>query len=447
MTAQPEWIRLPPHAREVLPNGLTVIVVERRSLPLVSIRLVLRAGSSHDPAELPGLAAFTARLLRHGAGQRDARQFADDLDFIGGSVGASVGLDQMTVDGEFTTETWSAGLELYRDALFAPTFDESEIERERRRGIAEITQSHDDPEHVADRAFQYYLFGEGHPYGHPAEGTIAAIERLRREALVRFHAEAMVPDGSVLVVVGDVPAAETLATLRATFGAWKGTGRVPGPPSPAPRISGRRCVLVHDEGSGQVQYRTGNVGVERRTPHFHALLVANTAFGGGFTSRLMREIRVNRGLTYGIGSRFLTAMAPGPFMISSFTRNACIAEMHEVVTSLAAAMHAKGPTDEEVAAARAYLLGMQVRRLETSEALAGAIAETEIFSLGLQSITDFRRDVEAVDRDAAARAMAACLPGDDLLTVLVGDRASVEPVARTFGDLTVVNADFAERSS
>jgi predicted Zn-dependent peptidase len=131
-------------------------------------------------------------------------------------------------------------------------------------------------------------------------------------------------------------------------------------------------------------------------------------------------------------------------MISTFTRNACLAEMHEVVTQLLSDMHARGLSEQEVQDARAYLLGMQVRRLETPEALGGAIAETELFDLGLSAITDFRRDVEAVDVAACARAVEACLPGDNLLTVLVGDKAQVSDVAKTLGDLTIVGPDFAE---
>lgn len=439
------WIQLPPMAREVLPNGLTLLVIENRSLPLVTIRLMMRAGSSQDPGALPGLAAFTARLLKHGAGSRDARQHAQDLDFIGGHVGASVGLDQMGLDGEFTTATWDEGLGLFLDTLFLPRFDEAEVERERERGIAEIAHGKDDPDHVADRAFQYFVFGEGaHPYAHPPEGTVASLKALSREDLVRFHRERMLPDGAVLVVIGDVDAASTAERLAAALSSWRASGSVPAPPSDAARLTGRRCVLVHDAGSGQAQYRAGNVGLKRMTPHYHALLVANTVFGGGFTSRLVNEVRVNRGLTYGIGARFLLPMSAGPFLISSFTRNAKLAEMHDVVGQLMTTLRHDGVSEDEVEAAKAYLLGLQVRRLELPEALAGAIAETEMYGLGVASITDFRQQVEAVDVAACARAIDAAYPGDDLLTVLVGDKADISETAGRFGALTVVDADFAE---
>ena len=439
------WIQLPPMTREVLPNGLTILVIENHSLPLVTIRLMMRAGTSHDPGPLPGLAAFTARLLKHGAGVRDSKQYANDLDFIGGMVGASVGLDQMGVDGEFTTATWDEGLELFFDTLLEPRFDEAEIERERARGIAEIAQSRDEPDHVADRAFQFYVFGEGrHPYGHPPEGTVASMNAMTRADLVRFHREDMVPDGSVLVVIGDVDSETTAKRLAARLSQWKSAGAIPALPADAPRLAERRCVLVHDAGSGQAQYRMGNIGLKRLTPHYHALLVANTVFGGGFTSRLVNEVRVNRGLTYGIGSRFLLPLTPGPFLISSFTRNEKIGEMHEVVTSLLATLHRDGLSDDDVSSAKAYLLGQQVRRLELPEALAGAIADTELLGIGVSSITDFRAQVDAVDSAACHRAIEAAYPGEDVVTVLVGDKGEIGEAAAAFGTLSVVDADFAE---
>jgi zinc protease len=428
----------------VLPNGLTLLVAERRSLPLVTMRLVLRAGSSHDPSQLAGLAAFTARLLRHGAGPRDAEAFAGDLDSLGGHFGASIGLDQLTVDGEFTTKTLDEGLELYLDAVLRPRFDAGEVESERQRAIAEIVQSRDDPEHVADVALQHHLFG-AHPYAHSPGGTVRSLERVLRDDLVRHHAEALRPDGGVLVVVGDVSPPEMAARLADAFSAWPSQGGPPALVPPTARTGGGRVVLVKDPGAGQVQLRFGNVGVPRATPHYHALAVSNVIFGGGFTSRLVREARVKRGLTYNISSRFQMGMRAGPFTISTFTRNEKLAEMHEVVTGELGRLRGGGITDEEIDSARAYVLGLQVRRVETPEALAGAIAETEIFGLGLEALTGFRDAIERVGAADCAAAVAEAYPDPaELLTIMVGDEARIREDAARLGELTVVGPDFAE---
>jgi zinc protease len=158
----------------------------------------------------------------------------------------------------------------------------------------------------------------------------------------------------------------------------------------------------------------------------------------------MREVRVHRGLTYGIHSRFVAARVPGPFAVSTFTRNETLSELHAVVTAELARIRREGITDEELAAARSFLVGLQVRRLETQEALAGAVAEAELYDLGLDSITAFRAEIERVDRAAAAAAIADAIPCDDLLTVLVGDESKIGATAATLGDITVVGVDFAE---
>jgi zinc protease len=443
MADVPRWIELPPHVRRVLPSGLVLVVLERRTLPLVTLRLVLPGGSARDPASLPGLASLCARTLKFGAGPRDAARFAEDLDHLGGRFQAGTGLDSMVADAEFTTATLDRGLELYLSTILEPRFDEAELERERQRAIAEVVQSRDDPDAVADEAYMAWLFG-AHPYGHPAQGTVSALQRTTREDVLRFHREAVTPGGAVLVVVGDVDREAFADRLAQELSGWA-AGPVPVPPvADAPRHVGRRVVLVHDQGSGQVQYRLGNVGVARRTPLWHPLTVANTVLGGGFTSRLVHEVRVVRGLTYGIHSRFLAGRGAGPFTISTFTRNDTLGQLHEVVTGELSRLRAEGISEDETASAKSFLIGGQVRRLEPPEALAAAVAEAEIHALGYGCITGYRQDIEAVTAATASDAARQSVPLQDLLCVLVGDRAKIEDVARTLGDLTVVGPDFAE---
>jgi zinc protease len=158
----------------------------------------------------------------------------------------------------------------------------------------------------------------------------------------------------------------------------------------------------------------------------------------------MQAVRVDRGLTYGIGSRVAPTRAGGPFVIGTFTRNDSLAELDEVVMGELDRFHGEGPTDDEIGAVKRYLAGLQVRRVETPEALASVAAEAELHGLGLDSLERFRADVDAVTRDAARAAVAEALPRRDRLTVLVGDRSVLEPTAAGLGELTVVEKDFAE---
>ena len=188
----------------------------------------------------------------------------------------------------------------------------------------------------------------------------------------------------------------------------------------------------------------GSVGVERLTPHWFPLQVANTIFGGGFSSRLVDRVRVEEGLTYSISSRFMPGRVPGLYMISTFTENEQLGRLHGLVTGLLQDYRASGPTPEEVAAAQAFLAGMQPRRMETPGGLALALAEAELNGLGIESLTDYRREIEAVRPEDAALAARDCLPGKDLLTVLVGDADILAEAASQLGELRVVELDFAE---
>lgn len=438
-----EWIRLPPRVRETLPNGLTIIACERRALPLVGVRIALRAGSSHDPAGSPGLSAFTARLLQHGAGALPDREFAEELDGIGGGIAPSIGLDQLTIDAETMSDSWERGRSLVLDALLRPRFDEPAVGRERDRAIAEIDQSRDDPEHVAHRAFQRFAY-RAHPYGHPPEGTATSLAAMTPDRLRAWHGRALVPDGGAIVIVGDIDPREEVARWRDALSGWTSRG-VPATPEDAPPAE-PGVVLVHDEGSGQAQWRTGNVGLRRRTPHWFRIVAANAILGGGFTSRLVQEVRVERGLTYGIASRFVLGMAKGPFVISSFTKNATLLQMHEVAAGVLSSFRSGGATQDELDAAKAYVLGVHARRFETPEGLASALGDAEVYGLGEQSITGFRAGVEAVTLRDLNDALAELLP-ERLMTVVVGDAAQLEGACRAIGPVEIVQPDFAETMS
>ncbi len=436
-------VTLPTILRQELPNGLTVLVVERRSLPLVTMRLTLRAGGAQEPHDLPGLSTLTARMLRRGAGARDAAAWAESLDALGGLFGAGTGLDHLAVDAEFTSRTVEEGLELVIDALRRPRFDSGEFTRELERTIDEVRQSRDDTDEIAEEAFLHELFA-GHPFGRCAVGSVRALERIRVEDVRRFHEESWPARGAVLVVVGDVDAQAFLDRLAAALGDWSaGVPEAALPPVPD-QVTGRPVLLVNAPGSRQVQVRMGCIGVRRLTPHWFPLQVANTVFGGGFTSRLVDRIRVEEGLTYSISSRFMPGRVPGLYMISTFTENEQLERMHGLVTGLLKDYRLDGPTPDEVTAAQAFLAGVQPRRIETPGGLALALAEAELNGLGSESITEYRQEIEAVRPEDAAAAARDCLPGEDLLTVLVGDADELAEAASRLGDLRVVELDFAE---
>jgi zinc protease len=215
--ASAQEIKLPPIKKTTLDNGLKVIVIEHHELPVVAFRLVLRSGSAHDPSGKAGLADLTAGLLRKGTNTRSATQIAEEIDFVGGSLGAGSGLDATFATCQVLAKHFDVGLDLFSDVILNPTFQEEEIERLREQTLSAIKQQKDNPGSVAEEKFREFLFGD-HPYGQPSEGTEESVAGLTRDDIASFHGERYVPNNAILAVVGDVKTEEAIKKVKAKFG-------------------------------------------------------------------------------------------------------------------------------------------------------------------------------------------------------------------------------------
>jgi len=431
-------IVLPPIHRERLASGLQLIVAERPGIPLTAARIVLRGGASLDPARRCGLAHLAALACRRGT----ARWTGDQIDLAVESLGAELaaGVDE---DGTYfglsaPSEVLPRCLDLLADVVAAPRFPAREVERLKRREIAALAHDLDEPAVLADRAMLTAAYGE-HPYGHPPEGRARDLLRVERKDVARFHAATFRPDGATLVVVGTVGAEEVLALVRRRFGGWRGGATelpaIDSPPSPRP------VVLVVDKPDlSQVQVRIVSRGFARRSPDYYAGMVASAVLGGGFTSRLMEAIRVNRGLSYGVRSRFATSAAGGLFYASSFTKVETAAELFQVALDETARFCEEGPSAEELARTQSYLCGLFPLSLETHDQLAERISDLTLFGLSEDEITAFRGKVRAVTAEDCKRVAQAYFPVKDRLLVAVGPARAIARGLERFGPVEVVPA-------
>ena len=213
-------LTLPPMAEKTLPNGLKVIVAENHEQPVVSMRLLIKAGTCLDPADKAGLANMTASLLRKGTATRDANKISDEIDFVGGSLGAGSDLDASNATCEVLTKHFDKGLDLLSDIVLNPAFAKEEVERLRKQTIGNLMQAKDNPNTVVDEQYKLHLFGD-HPYGKPEQGTVESVSSLTRDDIIGFWQKNYIPNNSVLFVVGDVKPADVFAKVEAKFGAWK----------------------------------------------------------------------------------------------------------------------------------------------------------------------------------------------------------------------------------
>jgi zinc protease len=430
-------IRLPPIARERLDSGLQVVVAARGGVPLAAVRLVLRGGASLDPGGRAGLAHLTAASARRGAGRRSGAQIDRLVEELGADLGAGVDEDATYLGLSAPSEALPRCLEVLADVVAAPTFPAAEVARLRRREVAALAHDLDEPAVVADRVVLDAAYG-GHPYGHPSEGRVRDLARTRRAEVLAFRRRHYRPDAAILLVVGAVDAAAVLDQVRRRFGRWRAAPQpAPGVPAPAPPAP---AVLVVDKPElTQVQVRIAGPGHARRSPGYHAGTVASAVLGGGFTSRLMESIRVNRGLSYGVRARFATSGAGGLFLVSSFTKVETAGELVGVALDELARFAEGGPTAEELERTQGYLCGLFPLSLETHDQLAERLADLALFDLDEGEVTGFRERIRAVTaedcRAVARRSFAAAR-----LVVAVGPASRLRRQLERFGEVRVIPA-------
>ncbi|MBX5482070.1 MAG: insulinase family protein [Myxococcaceae bacterium] len=430
-------VQLPPFEEFDTSGGMRVVLARREPIPLVSVRLVVRAGSAVDPAGRHGLANFTARLLRRGTRSMSADAINDAVEFVGASLGAGATEDYSAVSMTLPARHLDAMLEVMGQLVREPSFPESEVETARRRVLAQLANDLDDPGLVADRALTRVLWGD-HPYGHDVNGSHRDVSRFTRDEVIAFYRAHYGPKIALLVVVGAVDPSVARRAVERAFGDWRGGPSAPVELPGLHRAAGAGRVLLLDKpDQTQSQVRIGSMGLRRGAPGWIPATIMNTTLGGGFTSRLVNEIRVNRGLSYGAGSGFDGMLAGGSFSVSTFTKTESTGEIIEVALGEIARMKAKGPTARELETAKTYVAGLYPLRLETNESVAAAIAETRVYGLGDDWVTRYRERVRAVTLKDAREAAARLLPGNDPALVVVGNAAKVKKQVKRFGVVDV----------
>lgn len=434
-------VELPPTERFSTSNGLSVVVAERGPLPLVSIRLVIRAGSSSDPQGKLGLSDFTSRLMRRGTKKLSASEIDEAVEFVGGSLNLGVNEDAFFVSITAPSEHLESMLAVMGQVIREPTFPKEEVTSAKKRVLAQLANDLDDPGVIADRAFSQAIWGD-HPYGHDPLGKKAHIASFTRDDLVRFHKEKLGPKVSTLFIVGDAPLSRVKAAVEKAFAGWSsGPDTAPVIPPAVPRLGA--LVVVDKPEQTQAQVRLGAQGMRRGDPDQIPATVMNTSLGGGFTSRLVNEVRVKRGLSYGVGSYFSALKAGGLFEVSTFTKTESTREMLDVLFK-EVEKGRKGFTPQELSTSRRYLAGLYPLRIETNEAVASALSEIELYGLGEDWVEQYRSRVAAVTPQQVTAVAKRYLFPEKPSVVLVGKAKEIVAQLKGLGEVTQVKVSELE---
>ncbi len=431
---------IPAPTRTLLKNGLTVLVLERHGIPLVEFRLLIKAGSAFDPAGKEGAAALTARLLKRGTKMRTAVQFAEEVEFVGGEVEVRTGVETTSITGEFASRDLEIGLSLIADLAQNPAFTDAEFDKQKRLHLADILSQEDEPSAIAEQAFQGWVYG-GHPYGKPQDGTRRSVETLSKTDITAFYEARFAPNNAILAIVGDVSAQQATQRAAHFLEGWKRRNVAELKLPEAVPVAGRRVLLVDKPDATQSQIRFGNLAIKRSDPDYFPLLVGNGVLGGGFTSWLVDEVRVKRGLTYSIRSALEPRRAAGTVSVSTFSRNATVLETINVALDQVARLREGSIPADDLDKARNYLAGLYPLRLESPDALAAEILNVEFYGLGADEINIYQKRVRGATAEAVKRAALRSMPLRDVAFVVVGPAAELKKSLEGLGPVTVKSVD------
>lgn len=424
-------LRLPSYKKVKLQNGLTLMLMEQHEVPVISFTVLVRSGSVADPAGKEGLASLTAGLLRKGTATRSADQLSAELDFIGGLLGAGATFDYTTVTAEFIKKDLGKGLDLLTDTLLNPTFPESEVAKLVKQRIDGLKAAKDRAQAVIGSYYESYLYGD-HPYGRPPGGSERSLATASRDDIVKLYQDHYRPGATIMAVAGDFSTIEMERMLKERFSPWTGNPPTPAAVPEKKPAQGRRLLLVDKPDSTQTFYTIGNLGISRTNPDRVFIDVVNTIFGGRFTSMLNTELRVKTGLTYGARSWFSERKAPGPFAISTFTRNETTEKAIDMTLEVLKRLHEKGISDEELKSAKNYVKGQFPPDIETTDQLAALIAQLEFYGLDEKEVSGYYAKVDSMTVADASRIIKRYFPLEDLVFVLIGKSDEIRDIARKY---------------
>jgi len=434
----PKPITIPAPAIRTLSNGLQIVVVERHSLPLITLKLVVKAGAEHDPAKLPGTAELLNDLLTEGTTHRTSHEIAEAIDSVGGVVDNGAGWDNSYLTLSVLSDQADLAFDLVSDMIEHPALDAAEIERQRKQTLSGLEVLHDDPSSVADTVVQDVVLA-GSPYSHPEDGTMQSVREISAEDLRSFHARYYQPENCVLAVVGDITSDDAFARATRFFSSWTNAT----PPAMAllaePKPSQERQVIAVDKPDAvQTEIRIGSLAVPRNSPDYLALSVANEILGGPSENRLFKALRSRQGLTYGASSDLVCHRSAGAWVAKTFTRTPETIKSVHIALDQIKSLREHEISRSELETAQSYLIGHLALQFETSDNVASEILEQIQYGLPLDYWNHYPDDVRALSTGQIWDATQRYLDSEHNMIVLVGDLSDLKKDLKKIGQTRLI---------
>ncbi|CAN5677609.1 hypothetical protein BH24ACI2_BH24ACI2_14870 [soil metagenome] len=458
----PKSVTIPAVKEKTLPNGLQVVVVERKNVPLVTVQLLVKSGAEMEDDAKAGLADMTASLLTKGTKTRTATQIAEQMEFLGGSINTGAGWNNSVVIVNIMADKLDQALAIMADTVLNPAFSQSEIDLLKSQTQDSLAYNLKQPGFLANYIASKYSFNE-----HPAGGTPESINAIKRDDIVNFHKENYEPRDAVLIFTGDITDVKANALAQKYFGQWKNQSALAESPKKSQTITESadsaamrkqkemqqplvKRILVVDlpnsgqaavafakdiEGNGRIVW-DDKKSVGATSSAYYPALVLNSVLGGGYSSRLNQEIRIKRGLSYGAGSSFGWRWYNTNFSTRTQTKNESAAEVADLVIDEIKKLENGEIPDTELGPRKLVLTGGFGRNLETTRGLAGAIADLYSFALSASELNSYMKSVQAISDAQIQKFAGANLKGGDI--IIVGDYAKFkDDLAKRFPDMKI----------
>jgi predicted Zn-dependent peptidase len=418
-------LRLPPFSRQVLPNGLTLEVMQRKGIPLVEIDVAVKGGMESDPTDQPGLAEVTGELLRKGTQTRTSDQFSKDLDELGGTYRVRADTQSTLLQSEFLAKDFGAGLALIADAVLHPTFPESEVTKLLAEQIDKVKATKDNPGESIEPYAHAFFFGAGHPYGRLINEI--SLAKMNRESIAQYHKRMYSGRNLVIAIVGDIDAQQARADVETVFdSAPAGESYQWRAPIRLERPAQARLLLVDKPGATQTYFYIAQPGIDAKNPDRVALSLVNTLFGGRFTSMLNEELRVKSGLTYGARNIVDEDRLQGMNAISTFTKTDSTGQAVALSLQVLKGLNRQGLKADQLASAKAYEQGIIPRTmLETPDALARLLLRLEMLGLGPDEVNTLFQRMDAVSIEQANAVARKHFETAGLTFIFIGDAKKI----------------------
>jgi zinc protease len=431
----------PDFDEETLPSGIRLVTAPVAKLPIVTVLVLVDAGSTNDPAGKEGIAALTAGTLLEGSSRFDGAELAERFEQLGTSIDSGADWDSSFIKITTLSDKVEEATMLLGEVISSPIFPEREVERLKAERLAELLQLETEPRGLADEKFSEFLYTPDSRYSKPDEGNIESVSSLTRKDVDDFYRSRYRAGSTTVIVAGDIPTKEARALVTSAFQGWP-AGKAPDRPVVATARTVRKSIHIVDKPEApQSELRVGHVGLPRNNPDFFPTLVMNAVLGGLFGSRINLNLREAHGYTYGASSFYDWRRGPGPFVVSTAVQSEVTAPALREILLEIDRIRAEKISEEELSLASDYLDGVFPIRYETTAAIASALATLVIYGLQADYYDVYRKNVRSVTADAVLQAARAHLHPDELQTVVVGDAQVVrDSVAHlNVGELQVHN--------